>query len=112
MENSRVYEANGMSHQNYEEMRNCLLAKQKAYDAELQQNIDAIKELERVFSLKNPWLQLFQSCSEEEPITAVLAKKYLDSVLVYRFQSVEIVTRQQEWREKLPQEWFADLEER
>lgn len=112
MENSRVYEANGMSHQNYEEMRNCLLAKQKAYDAELQQNIDAIKELEKVFSLKNPWLQLFQSYSEEEPITAVLAKKYLDSVLVYRFQSVEIVTRQQEWREKLPQEWFADLEER
>jgi hypothetical protein len=89
-----------------------LLAKQKAYDAELQQNIDAIKELEKVFSLKNPWLQLFQSYSEEEPIIAVLAKKYLDSVLVYRFQSVEIVTRQQEWREKLPQEWFADLEER
>jgi hypothetical protein len=88
------------------------MAKQKEYDAKLQQYINAIKELETVFSITNPWLQLYQASLADEPLTRVTVKKYLDMVVVYRFQTVEIVTKQQEWREKLPQEWFLDLEER
>jgi hypothetical protein len=86
------------------------MARQKEYDAKLQQNINAIKELEKVFSLNNPWVQVFQSGSEDEPLTSETVKKYLVSIWVYRFQTVEIVTKHQEWREKLPQEWFQNLE--
>jgi hypothetical protein len=109
---SRAYETEDMNEQEYEEKRECLMAKQKEYDAKLQQYINAIKELETVFSITNPWLQLYQASLADEPLTRVTVKKYLDMVVVYRFQTVEIVTKQQEWREKLPQEWFLDLEER
>jgi hypothetical protein len=82
------------------------------YDAELQQYLSAIKDLEIAFSEKNPWLKLFQDYSEHEPLTSGTVKKYLALVLVYRFQTVEIVTKHQEWTVNLPQAWFADLEMR
>jgi gamma-glutamyl phosphate reductase len=107
---SRAYETEDMNEQEYKEKRECLMARQKEYDAKLQQNINAIKELETVFSLNNPWVQVFQSGSEDEPLTSETVKKYLVSIWVYRFQTVEIVTKHREWREKLPQEWFQNLE--
>jgi hypothetical protein len=92
--------------------RETLLEKQKEYDTELQQNIDAMKELEKLFSLKNPWLQLFQSGQDYERLTGDIVKKYVALIQVYRFQTVEMVPNQQSWRDGLPQEWFEDLEDR
>jgi hypothetical protein len=109
---SRAYETEEMSDQEYDEKRERLIARQMEYDAELQQYLSAIKDLEIAFSEKNPWLKLFQDYSEDEPLTSGTVKKYLALVLVYRFQTVEIVTKHQEWTVNLPQAWFADLEMR
>jgi hypothetical protein len=109
---SRAYETEEMSDQEYDEKRERLIARQMEYDAELQQYLSAIKDLEIAFSEKNPWLKLFQDYSEHEPLTSGTVKKYLALVLVYRFQTVEIVTKHQEWTVNLPQAWFADLEMR
>lgn len=80
-------------------------------DAALQSLIDQIKEIREAFSEKNPWVKLYRTLVMEEGVTEEIVKKYVCKVKVFRFEQVLLQPYFEEWFQKLPQEWFTDMED-
>lgn len=77
-------------------------------DAELQHCLASIEELNLVFSAENPWIQLFATVDLQGDITQRVAQRLMEQVQVVRFERVVVVPKEQQWREKLPREWFEE----
>ena len=75
-------------------------------DSRINSIIDEVNEIEKIYSDKNPWIKLFRRIDEHTELTKLNMKKILDSLYVYRFERVEIVPKEQEWKNKLPREWL------
>jgi len=68
--------------------------------------IESVNEIEKIYSDKNPWIRMFRRIDENTELTKVNMKKILDNLYVYRFERVEIVPKELEWKNKLPSEWL------
>ena len=66
-----------------------------------------VEEIDTTYSDRNPWIKMFRRLDEDTELTKVNMKKILEGLYVYRFESVEIVPRESEWKNKLPCEWLG-----
>ena len=68
--------------------------------------IEQVKEVKKVYSEKNPWIALMSKYDESKDITEQKLRHYIAKIDVFRFERIEITFREQEWRDRLPQEWL------
>lgn len=75
-------------------------------DTDLQRCMENIAELDRVFSADNPWIKMFAHLDIPDEITQPVARQFIEQIQCVRFEKVQIVPKEQKWREKLLREWF------
>ena len=96
----------------YENQSSAILAQIAEADSHIQEYVDGINEIKKVFSEKNPWIRHYRDMEEVEvPLTEAFVKKYVGRIKVYRFEQVYLEPYQKEWFDRLPKEWFAEFRE-
>ena len=68
--------------------------------------IERVKEVKKTYSEKNPWIVLMSKYDETKDITEQKLRFFISKIDVYRFESLEISFKEQQWRDRLPQEWL------
>lgn len=108
----RLYQEGGMDADAYRRKREQITGEIAGLDASLQPLVGQIREIQETFSEKNPWVKLYRSLKMEGPVTEAIVKKYICKVKVFRFEQVALQPYHEEWFQRLPQEWFTDMEEK
>lgn len=103
LEEQHVYQAE-------KEMDGQRLEKIKNLDAQFQKCIDRIKEINLLYSEDNPWISLYSSLKPGYEVMREMSNQYIEKISVYRFQRAILTPFHKDWYDKLPGEWFSDLE--
>ena len=94
----------------YESRSLSILSEIAEADQHIQAYIDQIGEIETAFSLKNPWIRHYMNMEKIEELNYANVKKYVGKVKLHRFEEIIFVPYHEEWFQKLPSEWFAEME--
>lgn len=86
-----------------------LLSKQTDQDRMLQAILNQIDRMEKCYSDQNPWVTLYLGYDSQQPFSSKTDRKYVERILVHRFEYAYLVPKEQEWFRELPQEWFAEV---
>ena len=86
-----------------------LLSKQTNQDRMLQAILNQIDRMEKCYSDQNPWVTLYLGYDSQQPFSSKTDRKYVERILVHRFEYAYLVPKEQEWFRELPQEWFAEV---
>ena len=78
----------------------------KKLDNQVETLIAELAEIDRTYSEKNPWIRLFSRFNECDALIRKKVLKYVEKVYLCRFASVELVPKELEWKQALPQEWL------
>ena len=66
-----------------------------------------VEERRTAFSRINPWLALYRKIVVPDKLERRHIMQWVDRVAVVDFQKVEVGLREQDWKNKLPQEWLT-----
>ena len=91
----------------YRQIESACSEKYEELDNEISEIVARVEEIDTTYSDRNPWIKMFRRLDEDTELTKVNMKKILEGLYVYRFESVEIVPRESEWKNKLPCEWLG-----
>ena len=61
---------------------------------------------QKVFSADNPWIKLYSTYDPKYIYERNNLKKYIDKILLYRFQKIEVVLKEQDWKNVFQKEWM------
>lgn len=75
-------------------------------DEQLCKAKEEVELIRKAFSPDNPWVVLYSGFIQGEELSLPLSEKYIEKVLVYRFDSVRVVMKNTDWKEMLPAEWM------
>ena len=78
----------------------------KKLDESLEGVLNRIDEIEKLYSDKNPWITLYRYMDENKKLTRRQAIRYIEKILVYRFESVEMVPYFKDCKDAFPEEWL------
>ena len=79
-------------------------------DDKIRELLDQLRRIDSLFSEKNPWVRLFRNY-ELTDLTDYDVRKYVRKMLVYRFQSVELVPNKADCRAVFPEHWLEVRED-
>ena len=85
-----------------------LLSVQAEQDQKLQEILDRMERMEKCYSNQNPWVALYMGYNPQKPFSSETDRKYVERILVHRFEYAYLVPKEQEWYLELPQEWFTE----
>ena len=66
---------------------------------------ERVAELEKIFSKENPWIKRFGTDSYPEETEGEKIGEFFERILSHKFESLEFVIADAEWRNKLPEDW-------
>ena len=90
----------------YKKKKGAYQAQLKRLDAELEEILQHINKVSLIYSDRNPWILLYRYMNEEEKLTRKHAFKYIDKILVNRFESLEMVPFHKDWKDAFPKDWL------
>lgn len=72
-------------------------------DDEAQVVAAAVAEIQIAFSAENPWIKLFLTYDSETELSREVVTTYTDRFLISEFETVDMIPREQNWKEYLEQ---------
>lgn len=90
----------------YKKKKGAYLAQLSRLDAELEDVFEKLEYISNSFSDKNPWITLYRYMDDTEELTRKQAMKYIEKILVYRFEKIEMIPYYQEAKSVFPEEWL------
>ena len=90
----------------YKKKKGAYQAQLKRLDAELEEILQHINKISLIYSDRNPWILLYRYMNEEEKLTRKHAFKYIDKILVNRFEALEMVPFHKDWKDAFPKDWL------
>ena len=106
MEAYRERQLGEISLEEYKTLESEYMRQLCALDDRTEQLYEEIEEFKMTYSEMNPWIRLFNSYDKSKKMTRMKTARYVDKLLVYRFESVELVPQELEWKNVFPQEWL------
>ena len=85
---------------NIEEFEEC--------DEQLQRYLEQIQDIEKCFSKDNLWIKTFLEMTVPEEITRKHVRAWIERVECVRYEKIEVRFKYEDWKERLPQEWFEE----
>ncbi|MFQ9900156.1 hypothetical protein [[Ruminococcus] lactaris] len=85
---------------NIEEFEEC--------DEQLQRYLEQIQDVEKCFSKDNLWIKTFSEMTVPEEITRKHVRAWIERVECVRYEKIEVRFKYEDWKERLPQEWFEE----
>ena len=85
---------------NIEEFEEC--------DEQLQRYLEQIQDIEKCFSKDNLWIKTFSEMTVPEEITRKHVRAWIERVECVRYEKIEVRFKYEDWKERLPQEWFEE----
>ena len=101
----RKYRNGQMEKDQYDKQEDNYKRQLRHLDNVIVELLDHIDSIDTIFSEKNPWIRLYRSY-EEGGLSSYDIRKYVEKMLVYRFESVELVPKKEAYRNELPREWL------
>lgn len=108
----------------YQQYESCKIEKERLeeyeiqYKAEIKQLevefkiiMERVSEVEKAFSHGNPWLIKFRDITIPATLERIHIKKYVERVWIEEFKSVDVVLKEDEWKNLLPIEWIESGKE-
>jgi hypothetical protein len=75
-------------------------------DEKLKQAMEKRNDFDITFSFSNPWLKLYTEINIADELTSEYCKKYVEEILVERFEKVILISKYNEWKLLLPSYWL------
>ena len=107
----RKYEQGSISLEQLDEYECQYQATVNEQEAKFKEVMLAADEIEKAFSYGNPWLMKFRSISVPNKLERVHIKKWVDSVWIEKFEQVEVICKESQWKRFFPEEWLNGREE-
>ena len=70
--------------------------------------MEQIQEIEKCFSKDNLWIKTFSEMTVPEEITRKHVRAWIERVECVRYEKIEVRFKYEDWKERLPQEWFEE----
>lgn len=96
----------GISDLTYKKKKAAYMLQLKKLDSELEEVLAQIDKIYQIYSDKNPWIALYRYMDENKKITRKFAIRYIEKILMYRFESLEMIPYHKEWKDAFPEEWL------
>lgn len=90
----------------YKRKKAAYMAQLSRLDREIESIMKKLDSINRVYSDKNPWIALYRYMDETAELDRKQAMKYIEKILVYRFESLEMIPYHKEAKEAFPAEWL------
>ena len=90
----------------YKRKKAAYILQLKKLDSELEEVLAQIETIYQLYSDKNPWIALYRYMDENKSLTRKRAMRYIEKVLVYRFESVEMIPYHKNYKDVFPKEWL------
>jgi len=101
------YKDGNSSLMDYQRMEDLCVSRFQELSGKLEGIIDEINNVNKAFSRDNPWIKLISTYDDTIPYqNQHRLDKYIRKIVIYRFEKVEIIFKEAEWRDKLPGEWM------
>ena len=100
------YSSGDLSEEEYKSIEAEITRQLSEVDVKTMRLYERIRKFNLSYSEDNPWIHLFSTFDETRKLTRKYAIRYVDKLLIYRFESVELVPREREWRDVFPAEWL------
>lgn len=107
----RKYEQGSISLEQLDEYERQYQAAVNEQEAKFKEVMLAVDEIEKAFSYGNPWLIKFRPISVPNKLERVHIKKWVDSVWIEKFEQVEVICKESQWKRFFPEEWLNGREE-
>ena len=82
--------------------------KLKKLDDQTERMVEQLSDIEVAYSDKNPWIKAFTSFDISDALVRKKILRLLDKILLFRFETVELVPKENAWKQALPAEWFME----
>ena len=91
----------------YKKKKGAYMKQLAALDDELEGILKEMDEINKFYSDSNPWIMLYRYMDENAALTRKHAIRYIEKILVYRFESIEMIPYHNEWKRAFPAEWLT-----
>ena len=83
----------------------------KRLEADFKDIMEKVSEIEKAFSYGNPWLMKFRDFSVPETLERVHIKRYVERVWIEDFENVDVILKEEGWKNFFPEEWMENRKE-